>query len=41
MLSGMVFGRITVQIVKLKLNEMRWDCIEELRGKAKRVALAE
>ena len=41
MLSRMVFGSITMQIVKLKLNEARWDCIEELRGKAQRVGLAE
>jgi len=40
MLPEMIFGGIAVQIVKLKLNEARWDCFEELRRKAQGVSLA-
>jgi uncharacterized protein YbjQ (UPF0145 family) len=39
MLPEMIFGGIAVQIVELKLNEARWDCLEELRREAQRVSL--
>jgi hypothetical protein len=38
MLPEMIFGGIAVQLVKLKLNEARWDCLEELRREAQGVS---
>jgi hypothetical protein len=41
MLPEMIFGGIAVQIIEVKLNETRWDCLEEFCRETQCMSLTE